>query len=55
MPAQRPPWYIDRENNLGLFKLNVCIDDEAFRQDVHDFFAAAAQDQHPQLTSVAAG
>lgn len=37
--AERHYWYIDQENNLGLFKLNVCVDDEVFREDVDDFFA----------------
>lgn len=38
--AQRQDWYIDQENNLGLFNLKVCIDDELFREDVKEFFAA---------------
>jgi len=38
--ARRHDWYIDRDNNLGLFSLRVCVDDEIFRRDVDDFFAA---------------
>ena len=38
--ARRHNWYIDHQNGLGLFELNVCVDDEAFRQDIQDFFAA---------------
>ena len=38
--AERHYWYIDQENNLGLFKLKVCVDDAVFRHDVEDFFAA---------------
>lgn len=38
--AERHYWYIDQGNNLGLFKLKVCVDDAVFRHDVEDFFAA---------------
>jgi C-terminal processing protease CtpA/Prc len=38
--AHREYWYVDQENNLGLFELRVCIDDDVFKQDVEDFFAA---------------
>lgn len=40
---QRHYWYIDQEINLELFKLNVCVDDEDFRQAVEDFFTAEHQ------------
>ncbi|MFU8796323.1 MAG: S41 family peptidase, partial [Dehalococcoidia bacterium] len=43
--AQRHEWHVDRENNVGTFSLVVCVDDEVFRQDVEDFFAAAKDNQ----------
>ncbi len=38
--ARRHDWHIDLENNLGVFNIVVCVDDEVFRQDVEEFFAA---------------
>ena len=38
-------WYVDQENNLGLFDLKVCLDDEVFRQAVADFFAAVRSNE----------
>jgi len=41
--AERHDWYIDPDNNLGLFRLVVSLDDEVFRQDVEDFFSAVRE------------
>ncbi len=38
--ADRHGWYIDQDNNFGLFYLKVCINDEEFRKDVKEFFEA---------------
>ena len=43
--AERHDWYIDPENNLGLFRLMVCVDDEVNRQDVEDFFTAVKDNE----------
>src|SRR5690606_20357377 len=43
----RHGWYIDKENDLALFYLKVCIDDEKFREDVEEFFHAV-KDNHIQ-------
>lgn len=43
--AQRHNWYVDRENNLGVFNLVVCVDDDVFRRDAEDFFAAVRDNE----------
>jgi len=42
---QRHDWYVDRENDLGVFSLVVCVDDEVLRRDVGDFFAAVSDNE----------
>ena len=43
MLAGRHNWYVERESNLGVFNLVVCVDDEVFRRDVEHFFAAVQE------------
>jgi len=42
---QRHDWYIDQETSLAVFSLVVCVDDEVFRRDVGDFFAAVRDNE----------
>jgi len=43
--AERHHWYVDPDHSLGLFGLKVCVDDDVFRQDVGEFFAAVTRYQ----------
>lgn len=43
--ARRHDWHIDPEDNLGIFSLVVCVDDDVFRQDVEEFFAAVKDNE----------
>lgn len=38
--ADRHGWYIEKQENLAVFYLNVCINDEIFSNEVEDFFDA---------------
>ena len=42
---QRHDWYVNRENDLGIFSLVVCVDDEVLRRDVGEFFAAVSDNE----------
>ena len=44
--AHRQYWYMDQENNLGLFRLRVCINDDVFKQDVEDFFCCSEEQRN---------
>jgi len=39
---QQHNWYIDQENNLGLLKLKVCVDDEDFFTAEHQVYQSAS-------------
>ena len=43
--ADRHGWYIDQDNNLALFYVKVCFNDEEFKKEVEDFFAAVKRSE----------